>query len=403
MHTVLAIAIGSNDMTVATYNFEASVDVSVVDSSVVGASVHIGDDARVLSPAGRVGDPVPIFLPDGRSATGAQLVADTIAELAGRRKYDAVVVVHPVTWTRYAVSALENELSRRSVVAAVVNRPSVADRWLRGIGTVPSKGQAIVVEVGEDDTVVSCCRAENGRTVVVTEPGSDPFGAVSVDRTVLAHIVGQLRKADPSIDPADPSNWNDLHELAQRVSAARHRLDTTPVVDVDTHLHGVHRTMRIVRSEFEELIVADVVRMASRVAGTVAQFSEPVQKVVVHGAAASIPMVAEAISVRTRAAVVVATTPDATVIKGAILWASGLVSPIASNMPTIPIRPTSIADGRTRRSIWTKSRVWMASGAAAVLLGVGGFVAAHAVTAPEPVGPAPVPTMHTVGANTPGP
>lgn len=394
MRRVLAIVIGSNDMTVATFDSHAS-SVEAIDRTVVGADVHIGDDARLSSPGHRVGDPVPIFLPDGRSATGARLVATSIAELASRAAHDVIVVVHPATWSRYAVATLDAELSKAGVRAILLDRPSVADMWLRSVGTASEEGQAVVVEVGYDDTVVSCSRREAGRTGVVTEPGSDAFGAVLVDRALLGHVVAQVQTTDTSFDPADPSNWNDLHDVARRVSVARRRLDSVPTVDLDVSLGGVRRTLRLVRSELEELIVGDVVRMASRVAGTVAQFRTPVDAVVVHGAAASIPMVAEALSARTRTTVILADTPESVVVKGAVLWAVSLVGSVE---PTVRI---AVPIPAKRSSIWTRGRLWAASGVAALLL-VGGFAATQTFDSTPASGPAPLPSAQMVGSIQPG-
>nr|WP_296773680.1 hypothetical protein [Rhodococcus sp. (in: high G+C Gram-positive bacteria)] len=402
MRSVLAIVIGSNDMTVATFDSAASSAVSIIDRTVVGTDVHIGDDARVVEPARRVGDPVPIFLPDGRSATGATLVARSIAELAARRAHDAVVVVHPATWTRQAVSTLDAELGACGVSAQLVDRPTVADRWLRSVGAIPPGAQAVVVEAGADETVVSCSRSEAGRTGVVTEPGADPFGAVSTDRVLLAHVVKQVRASHPSFDPADPANWNELHDVARRVSAARRRLDGSPAVEIDVHLGGVRRTLRVLRSELEELIVADVLRMASRVGGTLSQFRTPVDAVTVHGAAASIPLVAETLSARIRRPVVLADTPEAVVIKGAVLWGVG---PVESEAPTVPtvVAPASHSALGKPHSRWARSRVWAFSGTTAVVLVLGGFFAAHTVGGPQDPGSgASVPSAQMVSVGPSG-
>lgn len=362
MRSVLAIVIGSNDMTLATFDSPPSSVVSIIDRTVVGTDVHIGDDAQVFEPARRVGDSVPIFLPDGRSITGATLIARSIAERAARRAHDAIIVVHPATWTRHALSALDAELRTYGVSAQLVDRPTVADRWLRSVGTIPPGAQAVVVEAGADETVVSCSRSEAGRTGVVTEPGSDPFGAVSTDRVLLAHVVKQVRASDQSFEPADPANWNDLHDLARRVSAVRRRLDGSPAVEIDVHLGGVRRTLQVGRSELEELIAADVVRMASRVGGTLSQFRTPVDAVTVHGAAASIPLVTETLSARIRRPVVLADAPDAVVVKGAVLWGVGSVE---SEAPTVPRALAPASHGRFDKphSLWKRGRMWAFSGA----------------------------------------
>lgn len=385
MRRVLAIVIGSNDMTVATFDSHDSSVVSTIDRTVVGAAVHIGDDA-------------PLSSPDGRSATGARLVATSIAELAAGAAHDAIVVVHPATWSRLAATALDAELNKMGVRAVLVDRPTVADKWLRSVGTIAA-AQAIVVEAGADDTVVSCSRSESGRTGVVSESGADSFGAVAVDRALLGHVVAQIRSTDQAFDPDDPANWNDLHDASRRVSAARHRLDTAPTVNIDVHLGGTRRTLLLARTELEELIGGDVVRMASRVAGTVAQFRTPLDSVVVHGEAASIPMVAEALSARTRTAVIVAQTPESVVVKGAVLWAAGLAG---SEEPTVPTPVVVDSPSVKARSIWMRGRVWAASGAAALVLVIGGFVAAQSVDSSPASGPAPVPSAQVVGAGPSG-
>lgn len=392
MRTVLAIVVGSNDLTVATVTSPA--DVADIDASATPFRVRIGDDARLLKPGTRVGDPVPIFTSDGSSSTGARLVAHAIGELAERAAYDAIVVVRPSTWTRYATGALNSELQRRAVSAVVVDSATVADNWLRCTGVIERHAHAaVVVEVGEDETVVSCSSCEAGATGVVTEPGSDAFGAVAADAALLAHVADGIAAADPTFDISDPRYWNDVHDLSSTISTARHRLDATPVVEVSARIGGNRRTIRVVRSEFEDLISADLARMSSRVAGTVAQFQKPVDAVVVHGAAASIPSVVAALSARTRRAVLVAPAADQVVVKGALCWGVSTLAPQLERST----HTTSPAEAPRKGSAWTRARVWVAGSAAALLLLGGGFAAAQTMTTQEPSAPSTAPPAHVVG------
>ncbi|WP_237724135.1 MULTISPECIES: Hsp70 family protein [unclassified Rhodococcus (in: high G+C Gram-positive bacteria)] len=362
----------------------------------------------------RVGDPVPVIGDDGTRTPAVQLVTTALDCLVRGRTPapDHVVVAAPAAWSGYAVEELENEIRRWGLLqnrtVTVIPDTSAALTWISLVEKLDEFSTLLLCDVGAHSLDLTLATRRGAEFGVVRSTRSTDFAGDHADRLLIRHVVALVQNANPDFDVEDPAHRVALAELAARCRIAKERLsqDTSAVVTVE--LPGIRRRIRVMRSEFEDVIRVSLTRAANTVARELERLAEtgtPADAVVVLGGGAAVPLVTELLSTAVDVPLVVSPEPATASARGAAVVAeraslhqsgsrvmsapgprvkppaaprpiaaaasSRVLPPSASaEGPTPVVAPTSVPVRKTPRS---GIRGWMvaASAAALILLGAG--------------------------------
>ncbi|MCZ4587490.1 Hsp70 family protein [Rhodococcus opacus] len=362
----------------------------------------------------RVGDPVPVIGDDGTRTPAVQLVTTALdCLIRGRTRVpDHVVVAAPTAWSGYAVEELEDEIRRWGLLqnrtVTMIPDTTAALTWISRVEKLDEFSTLLLCDVGAHSLDLTLATRRGADFGVVRSTRSTDFSGDHADRLLMGHVVALVQNANPDFDVDDPAHRGALTELAARCRSAKERLsqDTSAVVTVE--LPGIRRQIRVMRSEFEEVIRGSLTRAANTVARELERLDEtgtPVDAVVLLGGGAAGPLVTELLSTAVNVPLVVSPEPATASARGAaaiaeraslqqsgsrVMSAPGpRVKPTAAPRPIVAaassrvLPPSASAEAPTRRVAPTSVPVrktqksgirgWMvaASAAALVLLGAG--------------------------------
>ncbi|AII05592.1 Hsp70 family protein [Rhodococcus opacus] len=278
----------------------------------------------------RVGDPVPVIGDDGTRTPAAQLVTTALDCLIRGRtpSPDHVVVGAPAGWSEYAVEELEDEIRRWGLLqhrtVTVIPETIAALTWISGVETLDDYATLLLCDVGAHSLDLTLATRRGADFGVVRSTRSADFSGDHADRLLMEHVVALVLNTNPDFDVDDPAHHGALTELAARCRIAKERLsqDTSAVVTVE--LPGIRRQIRVMRSEFEEVIRGSLTGAADTVARELERLTEigtPVDAVVLLGGGAAVPLVSELFSTAVDVPLVVSPEPATASARGAAVIA----------------------------------------------------------------------------------
>ncbi|MCX6501791.1 MAG: Hsp70 family protein [Microbacterium sp.] len=334
----------------------------------------------------RVGDETPIIV-GGAPHRAEDLFADTVAWVVGRvqeREGDAPAEIHvtvPGTWGPHRRRILTEGLDRAGVTRVTLAGASEAAAVHYDAAAPVRVGRPILVyDLGAAGFEVTVLRKDSSGTlrVVGSPAGLSDIGGTGLDDAILRHVATAA-----GVDTSDTSEQNRLALAALR----RECVDAKEALSFDTEavvpvlLGRRARSVRITRSELEEMIEDDVLRTIDVVARSLADADltgADLDAIVLAGGTSRIPRVAQLLSERFDCLIAVDTDPKAIVALGAARAASQAAAGIAreAGAGTTSL-PLSTAHATNERSWLRRVLPRTAVGAAAVILGIG-FVAANA-------------------------
>jgi hypothetical protein len=150
-----------------------------------------------------------------------------------------------------------------------------------------------------------------------------------IDRRLMQHVLGWLGVDGRAYEPTDREIAAAGESLQTQVKAAKERLSTRPAATVTPDLPGANAELRLVRSEFDEVvrgIVDAIVGMLK--AGIETNAAEGAEAVLLIGGSVSIPLVTQVISVDVGLPVVLDDDPATLAVRGAA----------TTEMPAVPQR-----------------------------------------------------------------
>ncbi|MFD9667039.1 Hsp70 family protein [Rhodococcus sp. NPDC059968] len=278
----------------------------------------------------RVGDPVPVIGDDGTRTPAVQLVTTALDCLIRGRTpaLDHVVVAAPAAWSGYAVEELEDEFRRwglqQNRTVTVIPETTAALAWISRVEKLDDFATLLLCDVGAHSLDLTLATRRGADFGVVRSTRSTDFSGDHADRLLMGHVVELVSNANPDVDVDDPAHRGALTELAARCRIAKERLsqDTSAVVTVE--LPGIRRQIRVMRSEFEEVIRGALIRAANMVARALERLAEtgtPVDAVVLLGGGAAVPLVTELLSTALDVPLVVSPEPATASARGAAVIA----------------------------------------------------------------------------------
>ncbi|MBY6705147.1 MULTISPECIES: Hsp70 family protein [unclassified Rhodococcus (in: high G+C Gram-positive bacteria)] len=292
------------------------------------------DTTALTGFAGRVGDPVALVTEDGRSYTGDELYATTLdclvreARTAGADDDAAIVVTYPTSWPEYTVDRLRNAAARHGLTdVTFVPDALAATAWMQQSPDAVADGVVLVADLGASALTVSVVRTGADSAILGRGARSEDVSGAHIDQVVLAHVLDNVDSS--SLDPFDPATVEALTTLRTHCATAKEALSSDTETVVPVHLPGIDTDVRLVRSEIEELLretFDDVTRVLGEALRTAGVDGDAVDRVLLVGGGASIPMLTETVSSALRKPVTVGEQPAATAATGAALLAADIAS-----------------------------------------------------------------------------
>ncbi|WMM71960.1 Hsp70 family protein [Rhodococcus pyridinivorans] len=293
--------------------------------------------------AARVGDPVGILADDGSTYLGEDLVASTVACLQYRTGTSDVptMLAHPAAWSAHTVEALQAALVRAGVTARTIPEPIAAVRWLDATHGPLGDDVTVVYDLGARSLDVTVVQGGAHPMLLGRPLSSDDVSGDHFDHLVTTYLLETLGGDSTGLDPFDSATVAALADFRGRCRAAKEALSSDTETVVPVALPGLHRDLRLVRSEFEELareplgaslaVVQDAIRGAGLDRADIG-------RVLLIGGGSSTPLVAELISSELGLPIVSSARPAFTAAHGAALAAAADGAPTAA-VPMTPPAP----------------------------------------------------------------
>ncbi|MGA1828608.1 Hsp70 family protein, partial [Microbacterium sp.] len=275
----------------------------------------------------RVGDDVPIvagdqrFAPEELYARTVAWVVDAVAEREGGQPAGICVAV-PVTWGGHRAGLVSAALAREiSADVQLISEPEAAARHYESTSPLQSGHALAVYDLGGGtfDAVV-LRKDERGEVQIVGEPlGIADFGGADFDDIVLRHAIAAAGLSAAEL-AADPASRVGLSTLRRECVEAKEALSFDSEAVVPLLVGQAHSTIRLTRSEFEEMIedgierTIDVLATALETAGV---HSSDLDAILLTGGSSRIPRIAELLSERFDRPIAIDADPKAIVALGA--------------------------------------------------------------------------------------
>ncbi|RLK47921.1 Hsp70 protein [Microbacterium telephonicum] len=260
----------------------------------------VGEPTRLIRGVKRrVGDPVP-FTVAGRTLTAEELFARTVGWVvtaAGEVGLGVrgVTVTVPAAWGAHRRDGVRAAIERHGItVAAMPSEPEAAAAHYAATHDIPPGAVLAVYDLGAGTFDLAFVRVgePDEPAVVLHSEGIDDLGGADFDDAVVDHV---LSSAD--LDHA-PGAAVTLAAVRRECVAAKEALsfDADALIPL---LDGSGRSVRIVRSEFEAMIEADIERTVDafgRARDRAGLRPDDIHAIVLSGGSSRIPRVAQLLS-----------------------------------------------------------------------------------------------------------
>lgn len=277
----------------------------------------------------RLGDPVPI-LADGWCESTESIVAallrrvvDDAADHEGGAP-DAVAVTYPAQWGPYKQALLAEALVDAGLndvllvsetVAAIMNAALVANSPMN---------TAVVYDLGGGsfDAAVMTRGTDGGFEMVGTPQGIEWLGGSDFDQAIFTRV----REAAglENVDATDQVLLTEMRRLRRFCTQAKESLSLDTEVTIAVTTPRRRQRIRLVRSEFEELIrdpIEDTLEATRRAIGSAGLSVHDIDAIVLVGGSSRIPLVVQMISAEFSRPIIVDSRPDASISLGAARFA----------------------------------------------------------------------------------
>ncbi|HEY9314488.1 Hsp70 family protein [Williamsia sp.] len=308
-----------------------------------------GDGVTVSGFVERVGDPVPITSPDGKTHRAEMLTAAAVKSvirglLGQSQQPPPIVVAYPSYWPPNAVSDLRGALPAAGLPASVQLHSGMAAALaqIRRHPDFPSDGIIGLVDAGATGTSVAL--ADAGKVQLIGQPlrVDEPAG-VDFDHALMRHVLGLVVDDPHQLSNPDPNLLGALSALRAQCVAAKEQLssETAATIAVDLPMFG--GDVRITRAEFEDLAAEPLGRTVDALRELLDRESVPANRlgsVFAFGGSAAIPLLTQRLSGDLHLPVSIDNNPHLTIAAGAArIAAASVPRPATDSGPTRVPRP----------------------------------------------------------------
>ena len=279
----------------------------------------------------RVGDPVPIMLagspysPQALTSVLLRWVVSLATERLGEAP-DKVVVTHPANWGPYKTDLLHQALLLADqTTAEMMTEPEAAARFYAGHERVAVGETIAVYDLGGGTFDAAVLRkTHDGFELLGTPQGIEQLGGIDFDQAVFAHVLSNIR---PDVDDTamdSPEGRIAWARLRRDCVEAKEMLSADTEVTIPVVLPALNTSVRLVRSEFEEMIrpaIRDTLGTMRRALRSAALEPSDLRAIILVGGSSRIPLVSRMVMEEFRASIAVDTHPKYDVAMGAAMEA----------------------------------------------------------------------------------
>ncbi len=370
-----AVALGSRMPSVPSVLFLGA-DGSVVVGEGAERRTLTDPDRVVREFKRRIGDDTPLFV-GGRpyaapdlSAMMVRWVVDRVTEREGGPP-DRIAITHPAGWGPHKKDLLSRALGAVGLAnLTFIAEPEAAAVSYAAQERVEADTTIAVYDLGGGTFDAAVVRKTGASSFTLLGPASglEHLGGADFDEVVFDHVQARLAAhSDPAqpdstpwdaLDIEDPSVLSGLARLRRECTEAKEVLSADTEVSIPVLLPGVSAQVRLVRSEFEEMIrpaLEDTVDALSRALRSADLSSADLGAVLLVGGSSRIPLVTQLVSAALSCSVVVDADPKTTIALGAALslapqpqpvGATGAVATPAANPDSEPLHRLGQAPDR---------------------------------------------------------
>ncbi len=271
--------------------------------------------------AARVGTTVPLIRRDGsRVLTLAphDAYVRAVATALEGIPAETVAIVIPDWWSTRARDVVEQTLEAHASGAFRVVSPAVAAVIASSERhRIPTT--VAVLDVGAESSSTTILTEVEGVRGVVGRPAVlRGHAGTEIDRLLMHHVLGWLIPDGRGFESTDAEIAAAGQSLLKQVRAAKERLSTRPAATLTPDFPGANTELRLVRSEFDEVIGGTVEATVAMLKTSIeTNASADVGAVLLIGGSVSIPLVTQVISVELGLPVILDDDPATLAVRGA--------------------------------------------------------------------------------------
>ena len=278
----------------------------------------------------RVGDRVPLVIPDGTSYLAEQLLVqalDVMVQVGGGPSPDVAIAV-PAHWgpsTTWAFrSALGNSsyLSQTNESVRLVSDAVAALTALQANPGITVNGVVALLDFGGSGTSITLADARSSFAPIDETLRYPDFSGDLIDQALLTHVLDNLAG---DVDPAGTAAVESLTRLREECRSAKERLSADTATQLLVELRGYRADIRLTRDELEDLIrppLDGIISALDELAERNGIAPTGLAALALVGGGASIPLVTQRLSEHTQLPVVTTPQPALNAAVGAALFAA---------------------------------------------------------------------------------
>ncbi len=296
----------------------------------------------------RIGDETPLLV--GGLTVAAEdifaVLAQWVVERAEEHEGEPPAVIamsHPATWGEHRLALVRTALAGVGLgTVELISEPEAAGLHYLEREKVETGQTIAVYDLGGGTFDVALLRKQEDETfrVLGTPAGIEHLGGADFDQRVFEHVKSLAGDAFDDLDERDPDAALALARVRRDCTDAKEALSFDAETFVPILLPGRQSRVRLVRSEFEQMIdpsLRSTVETVRRAIEGADLEPDDLASVLLIGGSSRIPAVAQLISVELELPVAVDADPKASISLGTAVAASRLLEPL-------PVAP-GVAEG----------------------------------------------------------
>lgn len=288
----------------------------------------------------RIGDETPMIVGD-LSVTAEDIFAVLAAWVVERAEEhegtapEVIAISHPASWGDHRLGLIRAALAGVGLAnVELVSEPEAAGLHYLVREKVDTGQTIAVYDLGGGTFDVALLRKhEDGTFRVVGAPtGIERLGGADFDQQIFDHVRSLASEAFDDVDELVPDAALALARVRRECTDAKEALSFDAETFVPVLLPGTQTRVRLVRSEFEQMIDDSLRRTVETLRCAVADAAlelDDLSTVLLIGGSSRIPAVSQLISSELELPVAIDSDPKASISLGAAVAAARLVEPIA--------------------------------------------------------------------------
>ncbi|CAN5608885.1 Hsp70 family protein [soil metagenome] len=275
-----------------------------------------------------IGDEVPLMV-GGRALRAeylyAQTIADVIRIVAEREGAQpaGVSLTHPTAWGRHRIELVRSALRELGIEEVdLITEPEAAARHYEASRELETGETLAVYDLGGGtfDSVILRKEIDGSFDIIGAPVGIDNLGGADFDDAVMRHVLSASGLDIESISVDDVDTRLALSQLRRECIDAKEALSFDSETTIPVLVPPERTTVRLTRSEFEDMITASVDRTVDALDDALDSAGlepERLESILLIGGSSRIPRVAQRLSERFDRPIAIDADPKAAIALGA--------------------------------------------------------------------------------------